>query len=88
MTGELANTIYDFTIRCLVQEAIRVHAQRNELLAVVVHELLAAGADESGVACCALDTNQQSKQNSYNLHSLTRLCRYRRLNEDSVGRRC
>ena len=37
---------------------VRVHAQRDELLTVVVHELLVAGSDETGVPRCALEADQ------------------------------
>lgn len=50
---------------------VRVHAQGNELLAVVIDKLLAAGTDEASVASCTLKADQKGQEDSHGPHSLS-----------------
>lgn len=49
--------------------AVRVHAQRNELLAVVIHKFFATGANEPSISRCTLKADQQGQEDSCTLHS-------------------
>ena len=68
---------------------VRVHSQRDELLAIVIYKFLPTGTDEASVAesSCTLKANQQSQYYSYGLHSLTVGWDARRCNADGPNDR-
>ena len=50
---------------------VRVHAQGDELFAVVIDKLLSACANEAGIARCTLDGEQQGETSCDGFHCVT-----------------